>query len=89
MGNELGIERPLICDALQIAVATELPSVKRACKTRYAAVLVQGYAIAAMRAYVVERLDRLISLADEDEFLRAHRESEIVALFGNVAGDSR
>ncbi len=85
VSNELRIERFLIRDALELAVATKLPPMKRTGEARKRAPLVQGYAITPMRTDVVERLDPAVDLANDDELLAAHRECEVITVFGNVA----
>jgi hypothetical protein len=84
MGDQPGIEGGLIGDFFQLAVAGELPAVKGASEARHAAAVAQRNAISAVRADVVEGLDRGIFLAHQEEFFMTDFEHRVVAGFRNV-----
>ena len=86
--NQAGIEGCLIGDILELAVASELPAVERAGELGDAAAIVERYSIAAVRAYVVEGLDRSVVLPDHQDLFMTDLEHLVVAGFREVGSDS-
>jgi hypothetical protein len=84
--DQLRVEGVFVGDVRELAVEAELPAVEGAGEAADAAALVQADLVAAMRADVVERLDRAIGLANDHELLSADFESHVVAFFGDVRG---
>ena len=66
----------------------ELPAVECAGEVIDAAVRVEGHAVRAVRADVVERFDASIVLARDQDRLVTDLEGEVVAGFRDVAGDA-
>ena len=84
MGDELAIKSLFIDDLLQIAIATKLPAMKRAGKAVGGAAIYLANTIAAMRAGVVEGLDRIILLTNDQELLMSVLVQRVVAGFDDI-----
>ena len=68
--DQLRIERCPVRDALELAVATELPAMKCACEAGNTALFVENYAITAMRTDVIKRFDMHRSPGVRERILR-------------------